>query len=357
MKFYSVMQMNAITCKHLIKTASTKKEKQIYQCAFILKNLLCTLFAIIFVILLNYFFGAANSVAAVAIFCALLTLRFVDFGYKIHSSIFSLFLIFCIMTLAPYFVHQTGIFAALIINIISILSIVILTCHNPLYGNHSIFVFDYLLIQGTPVFGHDFILRIEEMFVGFLICTVIFFIKSRKRTFKRGLKDVIKEFSITSSRSQWQLQLSLGVSLALMLGELLHLPRTMWLGFSSLCVLQPFQTDAKTRFQLRIPFIIIGSILFGILYSISPTHIRSIFGILAGIVVGFCATFQWTTIINCFGGLLTASSIYGLIPAILFRIINNIIGCSFAYFFHIVFQKSIHLILERDSKFTTRVQR
>ncbi len=350
MNFYSAMQMDTIGLKRLIQTATTKKEKRKYQFAFLLKNVLCALFAVVFIVFFNTFFGNNNSAVAVVIFCTLLSLRFVDFGYSLIQSIFSLFIIFFIMAIGTHITQYTGLLLSVLLNFIFIFIIVILTCHNLLYSNHSIFVFGYLLIQGNPVSGKDFRLRIMEMFIGFLLCAIILYRNHRKTKYYRTLKYILKEFHLTSFRSQWQLRISLGITFALFLGQVLHLPRIMWIGIGAMSVLQPFSSDVKFRFSTRIPFTIIGSIFFVIVYSLVPDSFHSTSGVFFGIVLGFCATYQWKTVFNCFGALLMASSIYSLPYAVIFRIINNIIGCSFSYFFHSVFQKGLMFLLSHQEK-------
>lgn len=339
MSFYSVMQLNAASCKQLIHNTTDKKKRLKYQIAFFTKNLLCVLFAITFISIFSMVFHSSNSIPAVVIFCALLSLRSVDFGYDTKSSLYSLFAVFVIMTLGPAITAFTGPLLSFILNFGCIFILSLLTCHNVLYSNQSIYVFGYLLMTSVPVSGQDFYLRLAEMFVGFLLCAAVFYRNHRNYQYHRTFQNLLKEFNLGSLRSQWQLKLSLGIALALLIGQLLNLPRLMWIGFGALSVLQPFHQDTKKRLFERFPFIVIGSLCFFVVYQIVPASFHPLFGPLAGFLAGFCATYQYNTLINCFSALLVASSLYGLPEAVLLRILNNFIGCIFAYCFHLLFNK------------------
>lgn len=54
------------------------------------------------------------------------------------------------------------------INLIFLMTILIMTCEKPAYGNSSLYVFGYILLFGSPVMGHDMTMRIFEMIFGFL---------------------------------------------------------------------------------------------------------------------------------------------------------------------------------------------
>ena len=83
----------------------------------------------------NLIFGNENSSVAVVVFCILLMVRFVDFGYEIKSSLFSLFLVFFILTVGPILANSANPYWKLLIHMISISLLMVLTCLRPSYGN------------------------------------------------------------------------------------------------------------------------------------------------------------------------------------------------------------------------------
>ena len=89
----------------------------------------------------------------------------------------------------------------------------------------------------------------------------------------------------------------------------------------------------------RIPFAIVGCIMYYILYFIFPKKSIALIGMLGGIMVGFSATYKWQTVFNALGALSSAVPILGLEIAIIFRIVNNIFGAMYGRLFSKIFDK------------------
>ena len=98
MNFYQAMQLDVSVCKGKIRNAANPSERHKLIAALIVKDILCVLFAVVFISILNFLFGDENSSAAVVIFCILLTCRFVDFGYCLKSSLINFFIVFVLLT-------------------------------------------------------------------------------------------------------------------------------------------------------------------------------------------------------------------------------------------------------------------
>ena len=128
MKFYNMLQLDPSTLKKYIKESQTTKEKQLYFFAIITRAILLVVFSIIYISILTTFFGQKNSSMAVVLFCALLSIRFVDFGYKITHSLISLAIIFLILLISPLLMQNIPPFLGLIVNFLSILTILVLKC-------------------------------------------------------------------------------------------------------------------------------------------------------------------------------------------------------------------------------------
>ncbi len=101
MKFYHALQMDPGSLKRRIAACETGREKAWYWVAMAVRAVLTVLFAIAFISLLTTAFGAENTPMAVALFCILLGIRFVNFEYCIGDSLVTLAAAFAILTLAP----------------------------------------------------------------------------------------------------------------------------------------------------------------------------------------------------------------------------------------------------------------
>lgn len=86
-KFYDVLQLDPSILKRRIAACETKKEKNFYRAAMAVRSALIVAFAILFISLLSGLFGADNTPMAVALFCMLLGICFVNFEYCAGDSL------------------------------------------------------------------------------------------------------------------------------------------------------------------------------------------------------------------------------------------------------------------------------
>ena len=345
MSFYQLLQYGVGDLKALIRKAESPSEKRRRIAALWVKNILCILFALVFIGGYSALFGSENSAAGVVIFCILLTVRFVDFGYDVPSSLWALPLSFAIMTFGPVLAAAGSPLFAFAVNGLCILTLLLLTSMRPAYGNQGLYVFGYLLLQGFPVAENSLFLRILAMSIGCLLCCLVFYRAHREKTYALSGVESLKQFRLTSPVSRWQLKMALGISLVLLLGQIFRLPKTMWLGISCMSVLQMEAEVVKERLYGRVPFVLLGSLLFGLLSPLCPAALFPLFGIVGGLCVGFCGSYRWKSLFNCFGALAPATLLYGAGSAVLLRILLNFCGAVFAFLFYHFFDKALRLSL------------
>ena len=78
-KFYDALQLDPSILKRKIAACDTRKEKTYYWIAMAVRSVLIVAFAIVFISLLSGVFGSDNTPMAVALFCMMLGIRFVNF--------------------------------------------------------------------------------------------------------------------------------------------------------------------------------------------------------------------------------------------------------------------------------------
>ena len=186
-------------------------------------------------------------------------------------------------------------------------------------------------------------MRLAAIGTGAVLTGLVFYRNHRKLSYKRTLGDVLREFSIHSLRSRWQLTVTFGVSTAVFLGGLFHIPRTMWIGIAAMSVLLPFRADLKKRVHGRIPGNMIGAVVFLAICVFLPPSVFPYIGVIGGIGVGLSASYQWQAVFNSLGAMAIATSLLGLPGAILFRIVNNFLGAAYGQ----VFEKISSRFLDR----------
>ncbi len=90
MKLYDALQMDPAILKGQFAACDTKQEKAYYWFAMAMRSALIVAFAVLFISLLSGLFGADNTPLAVALFCMMLGIRFVNFQYFVTDSLITL---------------------------------------------------------------------------------------------------------------------------------------------------------------------------------------------------------------------------------------------------------------------------
>ena len=329
MTFYQELQLSSVGSKQLIKNTQDKKEKRRHILIYNFKVYLVMAFCFAFVTIFSQIFGSDNSVAGVTILLAVLVLRQADFGIRTSHGILSIGGIFAILMIGPRLANMLPPFMAFGVNIICILLLMILGCHNVIMSNHSTFVLGYLLLFGYDVSGQSYRLRVIGLLVGMIVCMAIFYKNQKNRPYRRTFLDLFREFDRFSARSRWYIRLTLIVSSAMLIMTLLGLPRAMWAGIACMSVCMPFTEDAKERAKLRGIYNIVGSLIFIVLYLVLPESMYPYIGVIGGIGVGYSAGYAWQTVFNTFGALSIAAGMFGMPAAVALRIGANVFGAVY----------------------------
>lgn len=349
MSFYNALQLDPALLKAKIKEAIGSKEKWFYRLAIVIRAFLIVAFSIVFISILTSFFGSENSPMAVALFCILLSIRFVNFEYCIKDSLVTLAISFSLLVVAPYITTLVNPIFAAVIHFLAFFTIIYMTSQRPEFGNGGLYGFAYIFLVGNPVSGDLFIKRVMLTLVGYIICAAILFIKHRDMHKSVRFYEIVKRFSLSNEVCRWHLRMAIGVALVLTVGRIFNVERYMWMGFacSSMLSTYPYSNKVTDRCWQRVLGVVVGSALYFIIYQIIPESLHTLMGPVGGLCLGFCTDYRYKTAINCFGALMIASSIYGVGNAATLRVWDNILGVIFAMCFVFVYHKII------DGKFDT----
>lgn len=328
MSFYQMMQMGAAQLKPLIKKENNKKIRNKYISALIAKDILCIVFCLLVITMFSNIFGEENSTVGVVTVISILTYRLSNLGFNTKQSAITMLGIFAIFIVGPYLAVSFNPVVGFVINLVSLLAIIVLSGHNLILCNHTILVLSYLLLYGYEVSSvESYASRAIGLAIGGVIVTAILYIKNRKRDFKANFKDVINGFKLNDEKTQWQIKLALGISLGMLITELLHIPRSMWIGLGCLSLIPPDKANIGDRCIKRPIYALIGCVLFIMLYIGLPEDMRGLIGIIGGLMVGLSATYKWNTVFNSFGALIPALPMMGIGGAIGLRIVG-VLGTS-----------------------------
>ena len=329
MTFYQELQLSSVGSKQLIKNTTDPKEKRHHILIYNFKVYLVMAFCVAVVSLYSKLTGSNNSVVGVTVLLAVLVLRQADFGIQTTHGLLCIAGIYGILMAGPRLANSVSAVTAFAVNIICILLLMILGCHNVIMYNHSTFVLGYLLLLGYDVTGAEYIRRVEGLAVGMVLCMIIFYKNQKNRPYRRTFLDLFREFDLNSARGRWYLKLTLIVSSAMLFMNLLGLPRAMWAGIACMSVCLPFTEDCIARSGKRWQFNIVGCVLFIILYLVLPESMYPYIGMIGGIGVGYSAGYAWQTAFNTFGALSIAAGLFGMPAAVALRIGANIFGAAY----------------------------
>ncbi|MCI9411914.1 MAG: FUSC family protein [Eubacterium sp.] len=338
MTFYQELQLNQAGSKSYISSFESMKDKWKHSGIYLFKIFLNITFCTVFIALFSMIFGAENSSAGLAVLLSIMVFRNADLGIRASHGIFNILIVFAMLAVGPKLSNVLPAGGAFCINVIFIMLILLLGCHNVIMFNHSTLVLAYLLLQGYDVSGESYHKRLLGLMIGAVLTAAVFYRNHRKKTYKRTFKSIFLEFDVSSARTQWQLRLTLTISSALLIASLLDIPKAMWIGIAVMSVCVPFREDMTDRIKYRAPGNLLGGLLFLAAYFLLPEGSVSYMGILGGIGTGLSASYGWQTMFNAFSALAIAMPVLGLPYAILLRIFNNVFGTLYAWVFDRLFQ-------------------
>ena len=348
MTFYQELQLSAAESKALINKSESKKEKFYHIAVYIFKVAITILFSIAAITVFSALFGEENRMAGVVIYLSIMMFRSVDIGIRTSHSIISILIIYAVLITCPHLANIVPPLASLPVHLVSIFLIVIFGCHNIATFDQCVLVLGYLLLYGYDVSGKAYLLRVAGMSIGTLLIILVYYKKHKNKSLKRTLKDVFSDYNIRSTRTSWQIKITLAISSLLTIAELIGLERGMWAGIAAMSVLVPLRKDITKRAARRSIGNIAGGAVFTAIYYILPDFLIPLVGIAGCVGTGFSASYKWQSMFNSLGAMSMAVVILGgLREAVFYRIFNNVIGAVYGILFGLLFHKFAALILNR----------
>lgn len=329
MSTYRYMQYNPGLLRQQIRLNQGKHKWHLIAALF-LRDAALLGFAILYIGLFVSWFGASASYVGVASFCMLLSIRFVDYGMNVYWSILALTIVLTLTLLNSWLLPLLPPLLGFVVNGTSLLLILRLTTLNPAYGNGGLYVFSYLLITGTPGNVIDLQQRAIAFVATLIICGLVLFHQHRHKNKTTSLWQVVTNGQLSDSIGRWQLRLALGVSTAILVGQLLQLDRTMWIGFACMSSLLPQKQQVVSRAATRFLGVVAGSIAFWVLLQTVPENWVFLLAPVAGFGLGLTTNYLLASMFNSFGALSIAITLFGEQSAVMLRIFNNGLGISCA---------------------------
>ena len=341
--FYNALQMDPSILKRKIAASDTRQEKAYYWTAIAVRSVLIVAFAIVFISLLSGVFGADNTPMAVALFCMMLGIRFVNFEYCIGDSLITLAAVLAILVFVPCISAVLPPVFLIPLHFAAFLAVLCMTTQRPEMGNGGLYSFAYIYLTGNPVSGEALVRRGLLALAGYLICGAILFARHREQHKTTRFHQTVQKAGLSDPTFLWQLRMALGVSLALTAGQAFGVERFMWMGFACASLLSeyPYSSNTLPRFRQRIAGAVAGSLAFFFFYLAAPEALHPLMGRLGGLCLGFCTDYRCKTAMNCFGALMLGTGIYGLTGAVILRIADTLLGVTLGLVFAVIFHQLV----------------
>lgn len=322
----------------------------------IFSNLLKVIFIIAFVVLYSKVFGSINTLTGISILVALMTFWCIDIGINKKQAPFIIILLFLLTGLSNRLAMFNPVLG-LIINFTTAFLITYIPSNKPEYKAYMAFILCFIFNESNPVTGHAFFIRMLSLLIGSFLVAGVYFFRHRKSDLNYDtIQKSLSNINITSDRFIISIKMALGVSIAMLIGTLLDLKRTMWIAISVMSLTQIDFEQTKIRFKNRILSTVIGSIVFVVLFQLLiPDKYVFIVSLILSYIYSFLVDYKYQVILITVSSLSSALAIFDTSTAIGLRIGLIIIGCILGYLinkinFKKLFQTNFKDLLQQKLK-------
>lgn len=292
----------------------------------LLTNLGILIFCILFMKGYMELFGEANSTIGVSLLTGIFVYMAADLGLKKNSGAIAIFVSFAIIAATPRLSMWNPYFG-LFVNVIGIFLILLGNTYHLEHASHISVMLGYLFAIGAPVTGKLYDLRVISFLVGGALIGVIYFYLHKEKESDKGLLALLEGINIKNDRTKWQLKLSIAISIAIFLGQIVNYNRIIWVCFAILSIIHPDKKESRMRMYLRLPAVLIGAEIFWLIFTyVIPVENIMLVALASGFIMMFFSRYLTKTIMGNISALIAAVSVLSFQEAIYIRIVSNIIG-------------------------------
>lgn len=256
-------------------------------------KLLLLIFIIFFVTGYSAVFGDANLLMGVMIITGLLMFDKMDIGIHVKQAPFLIVGLFVYIGVAVQLSLMNPLLG-IVVNISSVFIISMLTSKRLAYKAYLPFTLCYIFAQGTPVFSVDYVMRIVGLLAGSILVAVVYYLRHRKNeaTDAVSVQELIRSLDVTSVEFQYAIKVALGIGIAMLISDVLHLQKGMWIAATVFSIMQPDFQQSKIRVKQRIIGTLIGIVGFVFIFVAFPPNISSVIAIALSYMYMFVVEYQ-----------------------------------------------------------------
>ena len=296
----------------------------------IFSNLLKLVFITLFVGVFSQIFGTNNSLTWVGIIVGIMLYWNLDIGINKKEAPIVILALFIFTGIANRIAEINPILG-IFVNLISIFLIMYIPSEKPEYKAYIPFILIYIFDQSNIAVGEDFYTRMVSLVVGGIITGAVYYFRHKNSEEGIHISKIMKDIDITSPRFIISIRMAIGVSIAILIGTLLGLQRTMWISMSVMSLTQLEFETTKERFKHRIVYTLIGAVAFVLLFQVLiPEKYNGLASIILSYIYTFIKDYKHQIIFITVNALSASMLIFDPTEAIGTRILLIISGCMLA---------------------------
>lgn len=237
----------------------------------LLSKLMLLLLILVFVMSFSARFGSVNMLMGVAVITGILMFWHMDIGIRTTQA--SLLIATVFVGIGAFtFISSVHPLLGFIIHIVSIFVMMMLFSEKIEYKAFLPFMLCYVFAQGNPVVESELGSRLYGLLMGGLLTGIVYYFRHRNKDDHHypTIWRVLQHMDVHSVRFDYAVKMALGVSIGMLLGDLLHVERGMWICLTIFSILQPQHGHSKERAKHRLMGNVIGAAAFIVLFVMLP---------------------------------------------------------------------------------------
>ncbi|MGG5460554.1 FUSC family protein [Clostridium sp. B9] len=298
----------------------------------LISNLILIIAVVAFVTLYTKVFGSANNLIGVCVITAMLMFVGVHLSLKLNEAILTTIGTFVFMGISTQ-ISSINPFLGLVVNFVSIFIISYLVTNKTETKAYLPFMLCYVFIEGTPITWSELPVRLMALLVGGILISLVYYISHRKKddSDHMNISGMIKSIDKNSLQFNFSLRMAISVSLAMFLGSIMGVEKSMWISLTAMSITQPHYEETKTRVKERFFGTLIGSVIFIVLFGyIFPPEYSTLVLLLLSYVYTFVNEYKIKIIFITMNALGAAMILFNPSESIPMRIAFIAIGIGIA---------------------------
>ena len=284
-----------------------------------------------FISLFSSVFGPDSTLVSVSIVMVAMFVAKCDLGIANRHVPFVIALLFLAAGASSLLVlfHP---FISLLFNIAFIFTTLLFASGRFEYSSHFPFLLSYVFLQGNPVTLSQLLLRMLSLLAGTIIVCVVYWVSHRnKKEITTTLGQVVKNIDFYSDRFSYCVRMTIGLSLAMLIGQILGAQKAMWISVTVMSLTQITYQQTKQRVWHRIGGTIVGAIFFVLIFEVLlPGQYTTAKLLILSYIYTFVSKYPVQMVFVTMNALAAAQYVLGLNASILYRIIFMLLGIVIA---------------------------